>query len=143
MSSETPKNHVSEPEEGDFRLSTANLDRLPGQIRRPAYDRAGVTPGIVHLGIGAFHRAHQAVVIDDIIANGAMQWGIIGASLRSSETFDALAPQDCLYAVAVRGGAGTEHRIIGSVLQTNVAKRNPAQLITQMADPATRIVSLT
>jgi fructuronate reductase len=49
MSSETPKNHVSEPEEGDFRLSTANLDRLPGQIRRPAYDRAGITPGIVHL----------------------------------------------------------------------------------------------
>ncbi|MBR1155571.1 mannitol dehydrogenase family protein [Bradyrhizobium sp. JYMT SZCCT0428] len=126
-----------------MRLSNASLDRLPGHIRRPGYDRGRVTSGIVHLGIGAFHRAHQAVVIDDLLANGPTDWGIIGASLRSSDTYDALAPQDCLYAVAVRSGAGTEHRIIGSVLQTEVAKNNPAQLIARMADPATRIVSLT
>ena len=68
MSSEMPKNHVSGPKEGDLRLSNASLDRLPGHIRRPGYDRASVTPGIVHLGIGAFHRAHQAVVIDDLLA---------------------------------------------------------------------------
>ena len=102
-----------------MRLSNASLDRLPGHIRRPGYDRARVTSGIVHLGIGAFHRAHQAVVIDDLLAAGATDWGIIGASLRSSDTHDALAPQDCLYTVAVRSGAGTEHRIIGSVLQTD------------------------
>ncbi|MBA2397758.1 MAG: mannitol dehydrogenase family protein [Bradyrhizobium sp.] len=133
----------SKPKEADLRLSNANLDRLPGHIHRPGYDRAGVTPGIVHLGIGAFHRAHQAVVIDDLLAAGATDWGIIGASLRSADTFDALAPQDCLYTVAVRSGAGTEHRIIGSVLATEVAKNNPAHLIALMADPATRIVSLT
>src|SRR5437899_6203 len=75
MSSETPKNHVSGPKDGDFRLSDAKLDRLPSQIRRPAYDRSRVTPGIVHLGIGAFHRAHQAVVIDDLLAGGATDWG--------------------------------------------------------------------
>src|SRR5436189_6020932 len=132
MSSETPKNHVSGPKDGDLRLSDANLDRLPSQIRRPAYDRSRVTPGIVHLGIGAFHRAHQAVVIDDLLASGATDWGIIGASLRSADTYDALAPQDCLYTVAVRSGAGTEHRIIGSVLQTEVAKNNPAQLLARM-----------
>jgi fructuronate reductase len=126
-----------------LRLSNANLDRLPGHVRRPGYDRARVTPGIVHLGIGAFHRAHQAVVIDDLLAAGATDWGIVGASLRSSDTYDALVPQDCLYTVAVRSGAGTEHRIVGSVLQAEVAKNNPAQLITRMADPATRIVSLT
>lgn len=126
-----------------MRLSNANLDRLPGHIGRPGYDRARVTPGIVHLGIGAFHRAHQAAVIDDLLAAGATDWGIIGASLRSADTQDALAPQDCLYTVAVRSGAGTEHRIIGSVLQTEVAKSNPAQLIARMATPATRIVSLT
>src|SRR3954463_9875089 len=139
MSSETPKNHVSGPKDGDFRLSNASLDQLPAQIRRPAYDRSGVTPGIVHLGMGAFHRAHQAVVIDDLLASGATEWGIVGASLRSADTYDALAPQDCLYTVAIRSGAGTEHRIIGSVLQTEVAKNNPAQLIARMADPATRI----
>ena len=126
-----------------MRLSNVSLDRLASQIRRPDYDRARVTPGIVHLGIGAFHRAHQAVVIDDLLAAGATDWGIIGASLRSSETYDALAPQDCLYAVAFRSGAGTEHRIIGSVLDTQVAKTNPSQLIARIADPATRIVSLT
>jgi fructuronate reductase len=126
-----------------LRLSNANLDQLPGHIRRPGYDRAQVMPGIVHLGIGAFHRAHQAVVIDDLLAVGATDWGIIGASLRSADTQNALAPQDCLYTVAVRSGAGTEHRIIGSVLQTEVARNNPAHLIARMADPATRIVSLT
>ena len=126
-----------------MRLSNANLDRLPGHIIRPSYDRTRITPGIVHLGIGAFHRAHQAVVIDDLLAAGATEWGIIGASLRSADTQDALAPQDCLYTVAVRSGAGTEHRIIGSVLATEVAKNNPAQLIARMADPAIRIVSLT
>src|SRR5215216_2311180 len=143
MSSETPKTHVSGPKDGDFRLSNATLPGLPGQIRRPAYDRSGVTPGIVHLGIGAFHRAHQAVVIDDILAGGATEWGIVGASLRSSDTRDALAPQDCLYTLAVRSGAGTDHRIIGSVLACEVGKEKPGQLITRLANPATRIVSLT
>ena len=126
-----------------MRLSNATLARLPGHIRRPGYDRTRVTSGIVHLGIGAFHRAHQAVVIDDLIAGGAMDWGIVGASLRSADTQDALAPQDCLYTVAVRSGAGTEHRVIGSVLATEVAKHDPSHLIAGMADPTTRIVSLT
>src|SRR2546429_3681980 len=129
MSSETPKNHVSGRKDGDSRLSNASLHRLPSQIRRPAYDRSGVTPGIVHLGIGAFHRAHQAVVIDDLLAGGATDWGIVGTSLRSPETRDALAPQDCLYTLAVRSGAGTDHRIIGSVLACGDAPAKPRQVI--------------
>lgn len=126
-----------------MRLSNANLDRLPGQIRRPTYDRLAIRPGIVHLGIGAFHRAHQAVVIDDLLARGASEWGIVGASLRSADTRDALVPQDGLYTLAIRSGAGTEHRVIGSVLDTLVAPADPARLVARMADPATRIVSLT
>ena len=143
MSSDTTKIPVSGPKDGNPRLSEASIHRLPDQIRRPAYDRARVTPGIVHLGIGAFHRAHQAVVIDDLLAGGATDWGIVGASLRSSETRDALAPQDCLYTLAVRSGAGTDHRIIGSVLACEVARDKPAPLIARLTDPATRIVSLT
>src|ERR1700704_1365467 len=143
MSSETPKNHVSGPKDGDFRLSDATLDRLPSEVQRPAYDRSRVTPGIVHLGIGAFHRAHQAVVIDDLLTGGATEWGIVGASLGSPETRDALAPPGCLYPLAVRSGAGTDHRIIGSVLACEVANEKPAPLIARMTDPATRIVSLT
>ena len=128
---------------GNLRLSNASLERLPHSIRRPAYERSRVTPGIVHLGIGAFHRAHQAIFVDDLLAAGATDWGIIGASLRSADTRDALAPQDCLYTVAIRSGAATEHRVIGSILDTLVAPDDPARLIARMADPATRIVSLT
>ena len=126
-----------------MRLSNASLDRLPDSIRRPAYDRSRVTPGIVHLGIGAFHRAHQAIFVDDLLAKGATDWGIIGASLRSRDTYEALAPQDCLYTVAIRAGRDTAHRIIGSILDTEVARDNPARLIARMTDPTTRIVSLT
>jgi fructuronate reductase len=126
-----------------LRLSHTSLDFLPRHVRRPGYDRARITPGIVHLGVGAFHRAHQAVVIDDLLAAGATDWGIVGASLRNSDTRDALAPQDCLYTVAVRSGAGAEHRVVGAILETEVAKANPEQLIARMADPVTRIVSLT
>jgi fructuronate reductase len=143
MSSEMPKSLPSGPKDSDLRLSSANLNRLPGHVRRPAYDRSGVTPGIVHLGIGAFHRAHQAVAIDDLLANGATDWGIVGASLRSPTTRDALAPQDGLYTLAVRSGTGTDHRVIGSVLTTEVAPEKPGRLIARLIDPATRIVSLT
>src|SRR3954467_3493027 len=125
------------------RLGRANLDRLPPSIRRPAYDRSRVTPGIVHLGLGAFHRAHQDVVIDDCLAAGATSWGVVGASLRSPDTRDALAPQDHLYTVAVRSAEGTEHRVVGALLDSVVARGNPAQLVDGMADPAIRIVSLT
>src|SRR5918999_1649866 len=142
MSSETAKIPASGPKDGNFRLSNANLARLPGQIRQPAYDRSLISPGIVHLGIGAFHRAHQAVVIDDLLAGGATDWGIIGASLRSPATRDALAPQDGLYTLAVRAGAGTNHRIIGSVLAVDVATEKSGQLIARLTNPATRIVSL-
>ncbi|WP_092297407.1 mannitol dehydrogenase family protein [Bradyrhizobium sp. Ghvi] len=126
-----------------MRLGNANLDRLPAGIRRPVYDRSRVTSGIVHLGLGAFHRAHQAVVIDDCLGAGSSSWGIIGASLRSPETRNALAPQDHLYTVAVRAAEGTAHRIIGALLDSVVARENPAALIERMADPAIRIVSLT
>jgi fructuronate reductase len=143
MSSRSAKSVHSNPIEGHLRLSDANLARLPDQIRRPKYDRSGIGPGIIHLGIGAFHRAHQAVVIDDLLAQGASDWGIVGASLRSPDTRDALVPQDYLFTLAVRSGVGTEHRIIGSVLETIVAPANPAVLVARIADPATRIVSLT
>ena len=126
-----------------MRLSNATLGQLPPSVRRPGYDRAQVAPGIVHLGIGAFHRAHQAMVIDDLLASGPKDWGIVGASLRSADTRDALLPQDCLYTVAIRSGAGAEHRVVGSILDTVVATANPEHLIARLADPATRIVSLT
>jgi fructuronate reductase len=126
-----------------MRLSLSALERLPAEVARPIYDMNAVRIGIVHLGIGAFHRAHQAVYVDDRLAAGETDWGICGASLRSPETADALVPQDGLYTVAIRSGSGERLRVIGAVRRLLVAPSNPAALLDAMADPTVRIVSLT
>lgn len=116
-----------------------SMSTLPQPL---AYDRSSVTPGIVHLGIGAFHRAHMAVYVDDILASDP-RWGIIGASLRRPDTRDALAPQDFLYTVAIRDASGTTPRVIGAILDVLDANTQRAELIVTLADPRIRIVSLT
>ncbi|MCX5515403.1 mannitol dehydrogenase [Kaistia algarum] len=125
------------------RLDTQRLAALPAAILRPAYDRAAVRPGIVHLGVGAFHRAHEAVAIDDCLAAGDSGWGIVAASLRSPDTRDALNPQDGLYTVVDRDSEGDRFRVIGAILRVLVAPEDPAALVAAMADPNVRIVSLT
>ncbi len=124
------------------RLSNDRLTGLPETVHKPAYARDAVTPGIVHLGIGAFHRAHQAVYLDDLLG-AHPDWGIIGASLRRPDTRDALAPQDGLFTVAIRAAEGTTCRVVGSVLEVIDANAERARLLDIMADPKIRIVSLT
>jgi fructuronate reductase len=126
-----------------MRLSNAVLSALPAEVAKPAYDRAAAGVGIVHLGIGAFHRAHQAVYTDEAMARGDLGWGIAGVSLRSPDTHDALAPQDGLYTLAVRDAAGEKLRVVGSVLKTLVAPDDPEAVLALMASPQVRIVSLT
>ncbi|GGE11388.1 mannitol dehydrogenase [Aureimonas endophytica] len=125
------------------RLSEGALDRLPPAIGRPRYDRAAARPGIVHLGLGAFHRGHQAVFADDALRRGDMGWGIVAASLRSPETRDALCPQDGLYTFALRDGASVSARVVGSLLRIIVAPEEPEALIAALADPAVKLVTLT
>ena len=125
------------------RLTQAALAGLPASVERPRYDRAKVRTGIVHLGVGAFHRAHQAVYVDDALAAGDLRWGIAGVSLRSADTRDALAPQDGLYAVAVRSGQGTALRVIGSVHELLVGPESVEAVLARMCDPAVAIISLT
>jgi fructuronate reductase len=124
-------------------LSSVTLPRLASGVATPAYDRSRVETGIVHLGIGAFHRAHQAVYTDSVLASGDLRWGILGASLRSADTRDALQAQDGLYTIAVRDGGGSSYRVIGSIGSVLVAPENPDALLAAMSDPAVRIVSLT
>jgi fructuronate reductase len=124
-------------------LTDNTLRSLPAAIRKPAYDRSAVRTGIVHLGIGAFHRAHQAVYTDDVLAAGDLGWGIVGASLRSPDTRDALQPQDGLYAVNIRDGSGEEVRVVGAIRDVLVAPENPDALLAALTDPSVRIVSLT
>ena len=124
-------------------LSSKTLLQVPTAVRRPGYDRSAIATGIVHLGLGAFTRAHQAVYTDDVLAAGDRRWGILGASLRSPDTHDALAPQDGLYTLAVRDAAGESLRVIGALTGLVVAPENPGALIAAMATPSVHIVSLT
>ncbi len=132
-----------------MRLSAAAIgtksvqDRVStGSVALPDYGSDTVSPGIVHLGIGAFHRAHMAAYVDDLLRDNP-DWAIIGASLRRPDTRDALAPQDFLYTLAIRDAAGTRARIIGAIRDVIDANAERQKLIELMALPAIRIVSLT
>jgi fructuronate reductase len=125
-----------------LRLSAANLSALPANVVRPVYDRSALRTGIVHLGIGSFHRAHQAVYTDSVLANGDLRWGIVGASLRNSDTRDALKPQNYLYTLNLRSEVDSL-RVIGSLQDILVAPENPAALIETLCQPSVAVVSLT
>ncbi len=107
------------------------------------YDPGLIDIGIVHLGVGAFHRAHQADYTDAVLRGGDRRWGIIGASLRSAETRDALAPQDYLYTLAESDEAGERAKVIAALRGVLVARENPQALIEAMCLPSVKIVSLT
>ena len=118
-------------------------DRLPA----PGYDRDLVTPGVVHFGVGGFHRAHQAMYLDRLMNQGqALDWGICGvgvmpADRKMKEVLDA---QDGLYTLVLKHSDGTyEPRVIGSIVAYLFAPDDPDAVIEKMADPAIRIVSLT
>ena len=116
---------------------------LPASVQAPRYDRVAQAAGIVHIGIGAFHRAHQAVYTDDAMAAGDRDWGIIGVSLRSGDVAAQLNPQDGLYTVATRSAAGNELRLIGAVQKVLVAADNPQAVTDAIAAPTTHIVNFT
>lgn len=116
---------------------------LAASVQAPRYDRERQAAGIVHIGIGAFHRAHQAVYTDDAMGAGDRDWGIIGVSLRSGDVAAQLNPQDGLYAVSTRSAAGTELRLIGAVQKVLVAADDPQAVIAAIAAPTTHIVSFT
>ncbi len=125
-----------------MRLSNATLAHLPAAVTRPGYDRAALRTGIVHLGLGAFHRAHQAAYTEAVLRAGDPRWGIAAASLRRPDTRDALAPQDGLYTLNLRAEAD-QLAVIGAITRILVAPENPAALLATLAAPDTAIVSLT
>lgn len=126
-----------------MRLAPETLDRLPADVCRPTYDRAAIRTGVVHLGIGAFHRAHQADVFDRALAAGDSRWGVLGVSLRSPGVRDQLAPQVGLYALSVRDGREERVRIIGAVTGLQVGPEDPVALVERLAGPDVHLVTLT
>ena len=126
-----------------MRLSTATLDRLAPDVTRFAYDRAAQAVGIVHFGIGAFHRAHMAWYTDRAMDGGDRDWAITAVSLRSADVADQLNPQDGLYSVNERSVAGQQSRIVGAVRNVLVAGTDRDAVVAAVAAPATHIVSFT
>jgi len=124
------------------RLDAGLLARLPAAVQRPAFDPARLKCGIVHLGIGAFHRAHQAVFTENAMAEKGGDWGIVGASLHRSGVPDALAAQDCLYTVESLGAAA-DYRVMAVIRQALFAPRDRAALLAALASPITHAITLT
>lgn len=128
-------------------LDGAALARLGDAVPVPAYDRSAVGVGIVHLGVGGFHRAHQAMYLDALMNAGeALDWGVCGVGLMPQDRrmAEVLAAQDHLYTLVVKHPDGTlEPRVIGSLVDYLFAPDDPEAVIERMAAPTTRIVSLT
>jgi len=127
-------------------LSEANLGRLAPQIARPGYSRAGLTSGILHVGLGNFHRAHQAVYLDDLIAKGgASGWGILGAGVMPGDAAMRadLEGQDWLYSVSEQDADGDAVRVIGAMTGFLPVEPGHGAIIRALADPGIRILSLT
>ncbi len=126
-----------------MRLSNNTLGNLPKDVTRPGYDRGAVATGIVHLGVGAFQRAHQAMYTEAALNAGDLRWGIVGASLRSPAVRDQMKPQDGLYTVALRDADGEKLQVIGSVTDVLVAPEDPEALLRVLCQPSVKIVTLT
>jgi fructuronate reductase len=108
----------------------------------PGYARGGEA-GVVHLGLGAFHRAHQALVFDALLGHGDARWGVHGVAMRNPAVADALAAQAGLYAVQIASNEGSHWQIGGAVWHTSVAAREPDAVIRALAAASTRWVTLT
>lgn len=128
-------------------LSDEILGNLPKDVEVPAYDRSKITPGIIHFGVGGFHRSHQAFTIDNLLAQGlAQDWGIIGVGLLKSDErmLAALEPQNSLYTLVTKFPNGQmSYRVIGSIISYLYAPQDPQAILDILINPTIRIVSLT
>lgn len=126
-------------------LSARNLSAL--EIPVPAYDRGQISVGIVHFGVGGFHRSHQAMYLDRLLADGlAVDWGICGVGVLPDDRRmrDVLRAQDYLYTLILEHPDGTRQpRVIGSIVDFRYAPDDPERVVELLATPATRIISLT
>ena len=128
-------------------LNQDNLAHIAKQIPCPTYDRAAIKTGIVHIGIGGFHRSHQAYYVHQLLQNdNTLDWGICGIGLREEDRaiYDILKNQDCLYTLIVQHPSGkVDSEVIGALSDFILAVDTPDLVIDKMALPDTKIVSLT
>jgi fructuronate reductase len=127
------------------RLSEASLSDLAPSVRRPAYDRSRLNVGMAHIGVGAFHRCHQAEYTDDMLESRFGPWGVVGINLYPPRLADMLAPQDHLYSRTLRQGEQAETRIVGSILRSiDIADAASAEAaVRALAAPSLQVVTMT
>lgn len=129
-----------------MRLSRKVLDQLPGDVAQPVARVGELRHGIVHFGVGGFHRAHQALALERLHSeHGLRDWGIVGVGVKQGDQRmrDVLVEQDFLFSVTEKDPAGLNTRIIGSIIDYRYAPDNPAAVTELLTHPDTRIVSLT
>jgi mannitol 2-dehydrogenase len=125
-------------------LRPDNLGRLPAHVEVPRYDRSALRPAVVHISVGSFHRAHQALYLDDLAQAGiSNRWGVTGVGLHRPEMRDALVAQDGLYSVVSRGGGPDEVRVVGAIGRYLFAPEEGEEVLAALAAPDTRLVTLT
>ena len=125
-----------------MRLSLRTLAQRAAGVRAPAYDPAALRTGIVHLGVGAFQRAHQGIYTDDAIEAQAGDWGIAGVSMRKPDVADRLQSQDGLYTVEI-AGPEPAYRVVGALRQALTLTTQPGRVLEAIAASSTRVVTLT
>ncbi|SMX44808.1 mannitol dehydrogenase family protein [Octadecabacter ascidiaceicola] len=129
-----------------MKLSNSTLDRLPEGVLRPQYDRTQLKPGIVHIGLGNFHRAHQAWYLHRLMQQGlALDWAIIGAGVRPYDTImrEKFLAQDCLTTLIELDPSSSTAEVIGSMIDYLPIEKGNGPLIERMAQPDIRIVAMT
>lgn len=126
-----------------MRLSSATLGQLPTSVAKPNYLRKDTAIGIVHFGIGAFHRAHQAWYTDACLNGGESGWAICGVSMRSATVAQQLNPQNVLYTLTKRAYDTAEIRVIGAVREILVAGTDHNAIVARLASPDCHIASFT
>ncbi|MGY1771303.1 mannitol dehydrogenase family protein [Blastococcus sp. SYSU D00813] len=124
-------------------LSDRTLTDLPAAVSVPGYDRSALVPAIVHIGVGGFHRAHQAVYLEELARRGVADWGVVGVGLHSREIGEVLDAQDRLYTVVERAEDGDRATVVGVLTGYLYAPDDPEAVLTALTDERTRLVSLT
>ena len=127
----------------ELKLARTTLPLVSKSVHTPAYAPTAAQPGVVHLGLGAFHRAHQAMVFDQLLRDGDMRWGIHGVGMTQPGLVSKLRAQDNLYAVRVAGANGIEWHVPGALWQTSVATTERQNVLNAIAASSTRWITLT
>ncbi len=124
-------------------LDSSTLAGLPDAVRKPAYDREALAVGMAHVGVGAFHRCHQAEFTDDLLAERFDRWGVVGINIREPRLSETLGKQDGLYTRLLRDGEQVDARVIGCMVSTVDAQTDAGAALNVLASPEIEVVTLT